>query len=178
MKQSNNGTIRQKGFTILELMVAIFILLVGVVGLLSALQRAVSVTFISSSKLTAAYLAQEGIEIVKNIREANWLEIHKGLKGEDKWANGIPEGNWEADYQTMALSDDYDEEKLKIDGGFYKYSGLGATTPFKRKITISNKIDLNGDGNPDRMTVTVVVEWQERGRNFQVEAKEKLHNWK
>jgi len=63
------------GFTILELIVAIFVMTVGVLGAYAVVQQIIVYNSISSSRLTAAYLAQEGIELVRNIRDTNWLTV-------------------------------------------------------------------------------------------------------
>ena len=63
-----------KGLTLIELVIAIFVISIGVVGTFGVLQKIVVSTSLSSSKLVAAYLAQEGIEIVRNIRDTNWVE--------------------------------------------------------------------------------------------------------
>lgn len=160
-------TMNQKGFTLLELTVAIFVIMVGIIGALSALQRATSTTFVSSSKLTAAYLAQEGIEIVRNLRDTNWIA---GLS----WDYGIicsPPSpcDCEADYNDKFLNS-YDENHyLRIDNGFYNYDS-GEETKFKRKITISKE--------PDILKISVQVSWKERGKDFQLTAQENIYDWK
>ena len=174
MKQCNNVTMNQKGFTLLEVMVAIFVITVGVIGVLSALQRATSATFVSSSRLEAIYLAQEGIEIVRNIRDTNWL--NEGVV----WDSGLPTSppDYRVDYRNKSLFDvECEGIYLKIDGEFYECSSESGPKKLQRKITISH-VDLDGDGEPDKMSVSVTVEWEERGENFQVRVQENLYNWK
>ena len=62
-----------RGFTIIEVIMAIFVLVVGVVGIYSIAPRIVSITSINNRKFIASQLAREGIEIVRNIRDSNWL---------------------------------------------------------------------------------------------------------
>ncbi len=70
-----------KSFTLIEVIIAIFILTMGTVGAFSLIQRTIAFTSISSSRLTAAYLAQEGMEIARNIRDSNYLFLKsKGKK--------------------------------------------------------------------------------------------------
>ena len=64
----------KRGFTILELMAAIVVISIGVLGAYSVVQQIFSATFVSSTRLTATYLAQEGIENIRNIRDINWLQ--------------------------------------------------------------------------------------------------------
>lgn len=171
MKQSNSETMK-KGFTLLEVIVAVSLIVVGVIGVFGLLYIVLVSGQVSSSQLVAAYLAQEGIEIVRNIRDTNWLK-------NNPWDEGITAGDWEADYTTNNLTDTYDGDYLRIDiNGFYNYSA-GTSTKFKRRITIFGKTDLSfpPDDTYDMFKVRVTVEWQERGRTHQISAQENLYNW-
>ena len=55
----------------MEAIVAIFVITTGIVGVLSLVTQTISSATFSKDKLIAAYLAQEGIEIVRNIRDTN-----------------------------------------------------------------------------------------------------------
>ncbi len=158
-----NVKIMKRGFTLLEVIVAIFVIMVGITGTLGIIQQGISYTQLSSSRLVANYLAQEGIEIVRNIRDTNWLE-------ENPWSDGIPSGNWEADYNDSTLTSWSSQGRfLNIDNkGFYSYSS-GSPTKFKRKITIAKDTDI--------LKISVQVEWQERGRDYQVTVQENLYKW-
>jgi len=154
----------RKGFTLLEVILAIFVIMVGIAGTLGVIQQGISYTQLSSSRFTANYLAQEGVEIVRNIRDGNWLKAPLV-----SWDAGIPAGSWEADYKTQNLTQNYTGTPLNIDSAnFYSYSG-GTQTKFKRKITITKDTNI--------LKVSVQVEWQERGRNNQVIVQENLYNW-
>ena len=168
----------KQGFTLIEVLAAIFLITVGVTGALIVINQTTIFTQVTSSRLVASYLAQEGIEIVKNIRDTNSLKIHKGLLTKEHWTDGLTgcAGGCEADYDDSALvsADRY----LKIDGGFYNYDS-GTDTVFKRKIIVFDLIDLDDppDGIPDQMKVQVLVSWEERGRSHQVTAQENLYKW-
>jgi len=152
----------------MEALVAIFLITTGVLGAMAVVNQTITFTQVTSSRLVAAYLAQEGIEIVRNIRDTNFLKIRKGEEGIN-WDTGLTGclGGCEADYNDLALisADRY----LKIDAGFYNYDS-GENTPFKRKITITPV-------GSDILKVSVEVSWQERGRAHQVTAQENLYQW-
>ena len=160
---------KMKSFTLIEVLAAIFLITVGIAAALIVINQTTIFTQVTSSRLVASYLAQEGIEIVKNIRDTNFLKIHKGIIAEEHWIDGLTgcEGGCEADYDDSGLvsADRY----LKINGGFYNYDS-GIETAFKRKITITP------DGS-DILKVLVEVSWTERGRAHQVTAQENLYLW-
>ena len=72
----------KKAFTLIEVLIAIFLITVGIAGAFDLIQRTVAFSAISSSRLEAVYLAQEGIEIIRNTRDSNWL-------AENPWDSGI-----------------------------------------------------------------------------------------
>ncbi|MBZ1345210.1 MAG: prepilin-type N-terminal cleavage/methylation domain-containing protein [Candidatus Nealsonbacteria bacterium] len=159
----------QKGFLLLEVIVAIFLVTVGIAGAIIAIQQLVTVTEIASSQMIGSYLAQEGMEIVRNIRDSNWL-------GGRAWNAGIfccspPPCDCQADYRATSLVSFIPGEFLRIDGGFYKYSATGPLTPFIRRIRVAST-------TVDRIDLTVFVDWQERGINYQASTTKHLYNWR
>ena len=157
-----------KGFTLIEIIIAIFIFMTGIISLAIVVEKTVYSIPETKSKLIASYLSQEGIEIVRNIRDSNWLSKrdNPGLL----WDYGLAAGDYEADFQNQTLAG-YLGQYLNIDNnGFYSYS-TGTQTNFKRKITISDK-------TANSLKVTSRIEWEVRGRPYSVEAVEYLYNWK
>ncbi len=60
---------KNKGFTLVETLVAISIFSVSILALMSVLASGISNTNYAKRKLAAAYLAQEGIECIRNKRD-------------------------------------------------------------------------------------------------------------
>lgn len=73
-----NKTTQQGGFTIIETLVAIFILLVSTTGPLSFAQSGLRSSFLARDQVTAFYLAQDAIETLKNIRDNNNIAYRNG----------------------------------------------------------------------------------------------------
>lgn len=71
-KESNKKN-KKSGFTIVETLVAIFILLITTTGPLTFAQSGLRASFLARDQVTAFYLAQEPIEILKNIRDTNQI---------------------------------------------------------------------------------------------------------
>ena len=162
-----------KGFTLIEVLVATFMMTVGIGAALTLVNQTTAFTQVISSRLAAAYLAQEGLEIVKNIRDTNFLKIHKGVEGVN-WNSGLTGcggGCYNFDYRSQALPDDTNcsgKTYLIVDSGFYKCSSAASPLRVQRKITIT----LVGN---DVLKVSVEVSWQERGRTHKVTAQETLY---
>ncbi len=164
----------KKGFTLLEVIIAISVLTVGIGGSFSLIQQTLILASQTQYKLIAAYLAQEGIEIVRNIRDSNWLEQRTNYA--ISWDSGLADGlsiggsrDYIADFQDTALRT-FEDKPLNLNAdGFYNYSS-GTPTKFKRKINISAI-------NAYTLEVSVEVQWQERGRTHQIKAIDHLYNW-
>lgn len=59
----------RRGFTLVETLVAISIFTVSLIGIMSVLASGISDTNYAKQKMIAGYLAQEGIECIRNTRD-------------------------------------------------------------------------------------------------------------
>lgn len=166
----------KRGFTLLEMMVSLFLITVGVMGIFLVINRTLILMTPSPSKVIAAYLTQEGIEIVRNIRDGNWIEQQKTNPTPPiSWNRGLPpippsaDNNYQADYDDLGLTNYNSGGALQFDGAFYNY-GSGTYTKFDRRINIV-QLDSNS------LKVTVEVKWPEKGKNYTYTAQEILYNW-
>ena len=62
-----------RGFTLIETMVAITILAVALIGPFAAVQNALVGSYVARDQLVASALAQEGIEYIRSVRDNNYL---------------------------------------------------------------------------------------------------------
>lgn len=151
------------GFTIIELIITIFILSIGVIGVYSAFSAMIVFTQNASDQLQAAYLAQEGIEIIRNIRDTNWI------KGND-WMAGLSDCietgscEFEVDFTTTGetthpIDMSTGDYLLKDSSGFYGYPIVGGEeTKFQRKIIVTPVT-----GQEDyAMDVFIEVSWNKK----------------
>lgn len=137
-----------RGFTLLELMAAAFVLMVGIAAIGGLLARFLNQDLFLTPKMQAAHLSQEAIEVVKNIRDTNWIEEV------DSWDVGIfcceesidkscetPECECacEVDYESEDLGalDVYAGRTLKVNTatGLFNYDS-GDETNFIRRVRI------------------------------------------
>lgn len=137
----------------LEMIVVIFVFLTGIVGVYSVIQNFYATAIFSSNRFIASYLSQEGIELIKNLRDNN-------LISGALWKTNITcAGECQIDYNDTALSTDTGFLK-KNAAGFYSYDPGGTSTIFKRKITIINP---TLPPPPDFIKVSVETEWYKNG---------------
>lgn len=152
------------GFTLLETVVAVGLIVTGLISSLALINT--SLVYISNAqdRLVAANLAMEGIEAIRNIRDNNW---HQDLA----WDNGLTDGIYRVVYNSTGLISGGVDTPLWLDtNGFYNY-GVGAITPYVRKITITNL-------SSDEMRIVLEVSWKSRNKNYSISAEEHLFNWK
>lgn len=155
----------KKGFTIVEVLIAIFVITVGITSSLSLINFSISSAAVGKSQIIAASLAQEGMEIIRNIRDSNWLE-------DVAWDQGLTgcSAGCRVQYDDHSLRSLSGNPVLELDSNdLYQYSPA-TPTHFKRKITI-NSVGLY-------LKVVSEVTWSERGRDLDISAEDRLYDWK
>lgn len=175
-----------KGFTFLEMLVVITIILVAFTGIYTLLTKVVYVSKISIHKLTATMLAQEGIEIVRNIRETNWLHGKA-------WDDGLIPDTYIVQYDSSSLQP-FEDKYLILNKRLILYSYteeveelteeqiLAGMRPgvveslFKRRIDISDNPDR--DPSTEDIAITCQVTWEERGRPQSILLEDWLYDWR
>ena len=89
MKFITKKTNKRKGFTLVETLVAIAIFTVSILAVMAVLANSISNTNYAKKKMTAAYLAQEGIEYVRKLRDT-FVLTNNQTGWADFIANDIP----------------------------------------------------------------------------------------
>ena len=141
---------QQKGFSLIEVMIAVFVITVGIVGIYALVPRIVGIVFDNKDKFVASQLAREGFELVRNIRDNNALAMGVWDQGLDDCS--IAPG-CKIDFDHLVLTSFNTNEVLQINpAGFYNY-GTGDDSKFKRRIFIT-EIELD-----KRLDVTVEILW-------------------
>lgn len=186
-----------RGFTLVETLVAISILMISLAGPLVIVGNGIKASAYARDQITAFYLAQDAVEALRFLRDNNRIQIVNG--NSDNWytftevltscqtSEGTPEGSesW-CTIDTIGIyenSDNIDFIKPKDDplydndflsvhsSGYYRQGNVGGTlTPFKRYFTYRS-IGTN------EVEIIVKIDWTSRNtpRNFIV--KENLFYW-
>jgi Tfp pilus assembly protein PilV len=175
MKINLKKLFKTRGFSLIEVPVALYIISTGVLAAMALILQTINTGKINTSTVTAAALAQEGIELVRQKRDTNWLI---GAN----WQTGILPAAADRNYTIYLDStdgsidveytvNDIASARLFLDANnFYTHANTTKQTPFYRLITISND-----DAN--KMTVECVVQWQNGGKKLNYRAATVLYNW-
>jgi len=156
----------ETGFTLIEALVALIILSLALVPALLLSTQAVNTAFSLRNNLVAINLAQEGIEIVRAIRDSNWF-----AEPSVAFDANLTDGTWRIDWNSETLIALGSNPPLKINNGLYNYSS-GTDSAFKRTVTV-NKL------NAAELKIVSEVSWTERGeRQKTIQAESHLFNWR
>ncbi|MEA1963436.1 MAG: hypothetical protein U9M94_04355 [Patescibacteria group bacterium] len=182
--------INSKGFSIVEASVVMGVVSIGVLGVFSLVLQNIQVQKVNRNMLVASMLAQEGLELVRNIRDDNW--IASPAVNWDMDIAGWNNNNFTIDY-TMAMADVDDTNVAEniveeaganlyfVNGGnFYTHSAAGnAATSYSRLITVDG-IDASSiaDGAVDYYKVKSHVQWKEKAVLKDYIAETHLYNWR
>lgn len=153
-----------RGQIIVEAVIAIFIMVTAVLVFLGLLSRSTGLNRFINDRYTAVYLAVEGIEVVKNIVDANYLQGQS-------WNRGVDDGDYEIIYNSVNLEDSQDSFLRFTSDGFYDYDLAGNQTPFKRTVVIkavsANEIKVNS-----------IVDWKSRGVDYTIDLEDHFFDWR
>lgn len=108
---------KQKGFSIIEVLVATALVGGVVLGVFALLGPALKASLISNHMLVASMLAQEGIELVTNIRDTNWYEDFNNPPFDDdpSWRDQLDTSPGNSDrFKNQAGIIDYDDIPFEI----------------------------------------------------------------
>lgn len=187
----------KKGFTLLETLVAIFILTLALTGPIYIATLAIRGSVESRDNISAYYLAEEAIEAIRNKRD----EISLTNDNDAEWLNGIT-GDANCKNSSSEVSLRYCYMTREGSTGKYKFieysgnpsplsfnptgnsiiygeDGVGfGESKFTREIYLK-VADQDGSTNSDanrEVDVVVTVKWEDRGRDRQLQLIERLHN--
>lgn len=180
LKQKNIGQnilSNTKGFTLIETLVAISIFTVSILALMSVLGQGISNTNYAKQKMIASYLAQEGIEYIRNMRDTKVL--YDGSSGWGNFRSQLNSCNSGQGcsfdpilpYEFNVCNDPHDCA-LYINNGGYDTNSSGVDSGFIRKIWME-KI---GNGS-NEVKIFSDVSWTQGSGSYNISFSESLFNW-
>lgn len=133
----------------------------------------------SYAEFTASQIAIEGIEVVRNIRDSNWLVDGRawdaGLNG-DGTAIAVfnhAQNTWLLDFGPNSMTDE--STLIHREGNFLLQNVVppaGVTLPYRRLITIDSQ------GTDYKKMITSEVQWDIKGEIRSIMAQEELYDWR
>jgi len=172
---------RESGQTLIETLVAIFVLVTGLISAVSLAVASFNSTDNTNKQITATALAREAIEGVRNIRDQNWLndtlvtcsDLGSSQKCYQNWegldgATALRAGTYSVDYNTSnskwTLSPSSSSYVLNYNSssGLYSNQAGGAPSLFSRKVTIVETVVAPYTAQNPRLDISSTVWWQGR----------------
>lgn len=175
-----------RGFTLVETLVAISLISIAIVTPMSLVTQSFSAAFYARDQVTAYYLAQEGIEAVRTIRDGNILANAISNEGRDL-LQGIPVGTpftIDARFSDPLIAiDDCTGTcpRLQTDGTLYGHAPgdpAWVNTNFTRTLTAAYAGPAATNGGEDVIRVASTVSWSAKNgfvRTFTIY--ENMYRW-
>lgn len=136
----------QKGFSFVEVIISLFVLSIGFVGVVNLATTTLRNSFLQRDAVIASMLVQEGAELVYNVRDTNIAQGHASFAGMSGGSYRISSANPTLGSGSYQLSMDTN--------GIYGYSGSNQTK-FSRKIIVEETLT----GSVQKRKITSVVIW-------------------
>lgn len=165
------------GFTLLEMLFAVIIFSFALVSLMTIAGKGVIATASARDQLVAEFLAEESLEVARNIRDSNYVN------GVEPWTSGLSQcidgSPCDVDYvdgakpQLVVCSDDCSGRLLYNNQGQYRpnATGGGTATAFYRQLKITTI-------TPDReLLLEATVHWKQKTINRVMTVKTHIANW-
>ncbi|MFA6463471.1 MAG: hypothetical protein WCV55_00520 [Candidatus Paceibacterota bacterium] len=163
IKNNNKTEARPKlvcGFTLVETMVAITILLTTIVGPMEIASKALFSSFYARDQITAYYLAQEGVEYLRHERDVYYLQVPTPIDWPADFSNCLVTANnigcrVDVSNQTITQCGNGASGCGKLNynstSGLYSYD-TGTASKYSRVVTMSPI-------SSDTILVTSTMSW-------------------
>jgi type II secretory pathway pseudopilin PulG len=188
---------KKYGFSLIETLIAVSILMIAIAGPLSLVQAGLFSSVHQRNQVTAIYLAQEAFEYIKNVRDTNAYTQYgaspKGwLIGPDGSTSlldtcGTPSGNPTGCYvdphgtlsgnlfvqsaSTAIPANDLYLNQNTAGGILYGYGSGGTVSPYKRTVKITPIVAT------DEVIVSVIIEWKDGTVSRKYTVSENIYNY-
>lgn len=160
------------GFTLLETLVAVAVLLMALLGPFAIAQQSLRSAYYARDQVTAFYLAQEGIEFVRAVRDENYLSGNPWLQGFDSVCTNTPciVDFTNFTYEACPLGA-CPPVKVSPTGGLFNHAS-GESSPFTRQVMLTTS-----PTNPAISIVSVTISWKSAGVPRVFTLQERLFDW-
>lgn len=170
-----------RGFTFVETLVAISILLMAIAAPLTLGSQGLAASRVARDQVIGTYLAQEAIEYARNVRDTNTLAAQDWLEGLEECIDSIcmlditKSGTETIQSCTTDREAGCDLLVFNDTTGFYGLPG-GGSKWVETKFTRSLSITLS-DSNPSEALLTATVTWKDGLADRSLSVEESILDW-
>lgn len=158
----------QKGISLVESLVTLLFLSLALTPLFSVVLSSDNLSNSVRNNLTATNLAEEGLELVRSIRDTNWFN-------DLAFDTGLSDGNYRIQWNSTALLAHDSSSYLMIGPtGIYGYDSGGTQSQFKRRVNITKIVSTCNC----ELKILSEITWTERGRIKNVTIESHLFDWR
>jgi prepilin-type N-terminal cleavage/methylation domain-containing protein len=159
---------KNRGFTLIETLVAITILVSAVAAPLTLAFRGLIAAQFTKSQIIASYLAQDAVEYVRNIRDENVIRNRAWLTGLETCGSGCKVDSPNSTVDSCSGSSCL--IKKDSSSSLYGHKSQWDDTIFSREVTVTSI-------NSDEAVISVTVNWQQGIVPRVYTLKETIFNW-
>lgn len=161
---------QQRGFTLVETLVAIAILMLALMGPYFSIQQAIVTSYAARDQLIASQLAQEGQEYIHFLRNTNYLSSADWLSGMDACEGPYGCTVDPAQNDVTACTSAGCPALMQSTTGLYTQNGSYPATRFTRTVKIQTV-------SSTEVEVTVTVNWITEHHPYSVTIADDFYNW-
>jgi prepilin-type N-terminal cleavage/methylation domain-containing protein len=164
---------KKPAFTLVEVITVLLVISLGMIGTLSLISQNIRSQNVNENTMIAYQLAQEGIELVRNIRDTNWNYNNDWRTGMD--TDGLYTMDYTSTLPTKLVTQSQGDLYLDTNG-MYAHGLLNSPkSGFNRVISIAAAPAAE---NMKYITVTVNVSWNDHGKPYVYSLDTQLYDWK
>jgi prepilin-type N-terminal cleavage/methylation domain-containing protein len=168
-------TIVKKGYSLVEVLVTMVVLLIGFIMVSMLMTSSIKSTMNSRNQIVASQLSQEGVELMLNAKDSKGETFPSSGAGSEYYrkdiildptnANGISNGDYRIGRDMVLVkaaspvaSGFYRLKYITNTFTFFSYGNGGSVSRYSRKISVQHNTDAVGayDGT---VTITSMVKW-------------------
>lgn len=166
-----------RAFTLIEVVIGVTIMSIVIVAVAGLVLSTLAANRRNIQSVQAVYLAEDGVEIMRYIRDSNWLQNYSWDGGEKIWSGNFGLDDFD-DKKTLYLKEtpkcppcwgfSQDPELITLSGG----------VQYERSIAVKRVIDEDGAKNDGIYELLVRIQWEDKGKERSYVLSTYLSNWK